>query len=61
MLRRTLPAVQAHHPMKRLAAEAEILATDLRRIFTDCPERIDEFRQSWPRFPWQSLPASGNQ
>jgi len=45
--------------MKRLAAEAEILATDY-TDFTDCPERIDEFRQSCPRFPWQSLPASGN-
>ena len=45
MLRRTLPAVEAHHPMKRLAAEAAgDSATDLRRIFTDFPERIDEFR-----------------
>jgi len=38
--------VESHHPMKHLAAEAGSgdSATDLRRIFTDFPERIDESR-----------------
>jgi len=35
--------VKTHHPMKRLAVEAD---RDSATDFTDFPERIDEFRYS---------------
>jgi len=54
MLRRTLPAVQAYHPMKRRAAKA---TGDSATDFTDCPERIDDLGNHARVILWQIPPA----